>query len=169
MKKGNLIYLAVVAAVGVVGYLIADKKAKETKAHKEAKLAEWPHIEDDIQNASLGNENLGVEDRIKAKEVLEYYHVRLLNSGSIATIDKNYQKLTSLLTWIKEGDQDSAVSLVQYEHRQLLKKQQDLEKERERTAELERLRTLGTAFGNLIPDVNVRPVIKNIIGEATKS
>lgn len=169
MKKSSFIYVAVVAVGAVASYFYADKKRKELSNHKDAVTAGYPDLNGDIQKASLANENLDMEDRIKAKEVLEFYRVRVNNASTIKDFDTDFQKLTSLLEWIRSGDKEAAVSLINYEHRILLKKQQDREKERDRIADLEKVKALGVAFGRLIPDVNVAPVIKNCIEGAAKS
>lgn len=167
MKK-SLIYLAVTAIGAAVAYLYADRKYKEFKEHKEKELEAWPSLDDDIQNASLNNEVLDVEHRIMAKEIMEYYRVKASSATSIANFDKDFHKLTSLIGWIKSGDETSAISLIEYEHKKLIAKQKEREKEQERIADLERFRAMGTAFAHLIPDVNVSPVIKNCIKEAAK-
>lgn len=168
MKKLNLVYIAIAAVGAVATYLYVDKKQKDFKEHKKETIGSTPSLDDDIRNVSLNNEKLEIEDRIKAKEVLEHYRFKVNTARNIETFDKAWQKLSSLLVWIKEGDQDSAKSLVNYEHRKLLKMQEAKEKERDRIAELEKVKALGTAFGNLIPDINVAPVIKNVLGEAQK-
>lgn len=172
MKKSGIIYIAIAAAGAIATYMTCrhiDKKQKEFEEHKEEVLSNPAGLDTDIRNASLNNEKLDIEDRIKAKEVLEHFRFKVNSARTIDSFDKAWQKMSGLLVWINNGDADSAKSLVNYEHRKLLKMQEQKEKERDRIAELERVKALGTAFGNLIPDVNVAPVIKNVLGEVASN
>lgn len=165
----KLIGWAITGIVALCGYLVyKDKKLRKYKDETMDKLTDARAMD-----VSLGSPVLEVDDRVKAKKVLDYYRESADNAPTLDSFKKRYNKyldmIANLEAMLDDTRAEEAQSLVRYEHDKLLKMEEEKATREARNAELEKIRTIGSTLGSIIPDVKVAPIIKNTVERIAKN